>query len=363
MQAERPELRSRPRRAPTSCASSSSPCPTSSRTCPRRPGRGSPSCRTRPTSSWPRRPPPTARSPAAASGRGRGDRLRPDPAGRARSRAPTMSGRRRRRGRPGFRGRSGDRHPGPQDDHRADRDRHRDPAQCGQVGADPQGCAAARTEGDASGEEGRSQEAAAAARKASTAENTTATTRATTAEREVDGQEGRRRTDGHRRRSDGVQRDPHRRLVVGVTPTNPLRAWRSVRAGLRIPGRSATSVGRIERADGRRDRGQARRSWPGSGPWRARWRRARTLRIRTAAGVTSMHSSPRQNSSACSMLMQLRRDQPLQLVAGGGAHVGELLLLGRVDVHVVGAGVLADDHALVDLGAGPDEQRARAPAG
>src|SRR6476646_2114154 len=48
----------------------------------------------------------------------------------------------------------------------------------------------------------------------------------------------------------------------------------------------------------------------------------------------------------------------LEVVRAGGAHVGELLLLGDVDVHVVGAGVLADDHALVDLGARLGEQRA-----
>src|SRR5205814_1035854 len=49
--------------------------------------------------------------------------------------------------------------------------------------------------------------------------------------------------------------------------------------------------------------------------------------------------------------------QPLQLLAGGGADVGELLLLGDVDVHVVGAGVLPDDHVLVHLGGRLDEQR------
>ena len=34
-----------------------------------------------------------------------------------------------------------------------------------------------------------------------------------------------------------------------------------------------------------------------------------------------------------------------------------LRLLGGVDVHVLRAGVLADDHPFVDLDAGPDEQR------
>src|SRR3954470_2493754 len=35
-----------------------------------------------------------------------------------------------------------------------------------------------------------------------------------------------------------------------------------------------------------------------------------------------------------------RRDEPLELLSGRGPHVGELLLLGDVDVHVVGPGVL-----------------------
>src|SRR6478752_8698985 len=45
-----------------------------------------------------------------------------------------------------------------------------------------------------------------------------------------------------------------------------------------------------------------------------------------------------------------RRHDLLEVVGGGGADVRQLLLLGDVDVHVVGAGVLADDHALVDVG-------------
>ena len=44
-------------------------------------------------------------------------------------------------------------------------------------------------------------------------------------------------------------------------------------------------------------------------------------------------------------------------LGGGGADVRELLLARGVDVEVVGARVLADDHALVDLLAGADEQR------
>jgi hypothetical protein len=53
-----------------------------------------------------------------------------------------------------------------------------------------------------------------------------------------------------------------------------------------------------------------------------------------------------------------RRRQVLEGVGGSGTHVGELLFLGDVDVHVVGAGVLADDHALVDLGGGLHEEGA-----
>src|SRR6056297_2377344 len=45
-----------------------------------------------------------------------------------------------------------------------------------------------------------------------------------------------------------------------------------------------------------------------------------------------------------------RRREPDQFVGRGGAHVGELLLLGRVDVHVLATGVLSNDHTLVDLG-------------
>src|SRR5207249_10271920 len=49
------------------------------------------------------------------------------------------------------------------------------------------------------------------------------------------------------------------------------------------------------------------------------------------------------------------RGQLGRVVRGRRAHVGELLLLGDVDVHVVVARVLADDLALVHLEAGPDE--------
>ena len=54
----------------------------------------------------------------------------------------------------------------------------------------------------------------------------------------------------------------------------------------------------------------------------------------------------------------MRRRQQHGVVLAGGADVGELLALQRVDVEVVAAGVLADDHAGIDLLARADEQRA-----
>src|SRR5690606_8629037 len=50
-----------------------------------------------------------------------------------------------------------------------------------------------------------------------------------------------------------------------------------------------------------------------------------------------------------------RRRQDHVLVAASGANVRELFLLGHVDVEIVLTIVLADDHALVDLGTFPDE--------
>ena len=52
-----------------------------------------------------------------------------------------------------------------------------------------------------------------------------------------------------------------------------------------------------------------------------------------------------------------RRREPLGVVRACGAHVRLLLLPADVDVHVFAPGVLADDHALVDVVAGGDEQR------
>jgi hypothetical protein len=53
-----------------------------------------------------------------------------------------------------------------------------------------------------------------------------------------------------------------------------------------------------------------------------------------------------------------RRRELDAVVRRGGAHVGELLFLGDVDVEVVVAAILADDLALVDRLARPHEHRA-----
>src|SRR5690349_13493218 len=53
-----------------------------------------------------------------------------------------------------------------------------------------------------------------------------------------------------------------------------------------------------------------------------------------------------------------RGDEVLEVVGRRGPHVRELLLLGDVHVHVLVAGVLAHDLALVDLLRGLDEERA-----
>src|SRR3984957_12073866 len=52
-----------------------------------------------------------------------------------------------------------------------------------------------------------------------------------------------------------------------------------------------------------------------------------------------------------------RRGQPHRFILRGGADVGELLALEDVDLKVVVAGMLANDHALVDLPAGLDHHR------
>ena len=75
------------------------------------------------------------------------------------------------------------------------------------------------------------------------------------------------------------------------------------------------------------------------------------LRSRIDSGVTSTSSSPAMNSRALSSVIGRGRRQAQRLVVRVRPDVGELLLLGRVDVHVARAAVLADDHPLVDLDA------------
>src|SRR5882762_1061608 len=54
----------------------------------------------------------------------------------------------------------------------------------------------------------------------------------------------------------------------------------------------------------------------------------------------------------------LMRDEANGFVGAGRAHVGLLLFLGNVDVHILLAGILAEDHAFIDLDGRADEELA-----
>ena len=82
------------------------------------------------------------------------------------------------------------------------------------------------------------------------------------------------------------------------------------------------------------------------------------LRRRIDFGVTSTSSSSSMNSSACSSVSSIGGVEHDVLVLAGGADVGQLLRLERVDRQVVVAAVDADDHALVDRDRRADEQAA-----
>ena len=183
--------------------------------------------------------------------------------------------------------------------------------------------------------------------------------------------------DGDRGRLVGERRDgavPAGRRRGSLAPSSRSRPSTSqsapAAAACRRPGVRAGIVKRLEAAQ------PARRSGPPPPRPAALWSRARldwavrrprsawsstALRSRTLAGVTSTHSSSRMNSSACSSESSRGGIRPDQLLGGGGAHVGDLALLGRVDVHVLRAGVLPDDHALVDLDARARRTARRGP--
>ena len=80
------------------------------------------------------------------------------------------------------------------------------------------------------------------------------------------------------------------------------------------------------------------------------------LRRRSDLGVTSTSSSSAMNSRLCSRLRVRKGIRRIAFIGGGGAHVGQLLFAHGVDVEIVVARVLADDHAFVDLHAGADEE-------
>ena len=155
--------------------------------------------------------------------------------------------------------------------------------------------------------------------------------------------DGRASVDGH---------DGHHRAGHG-DPASPGR--RPGRAAGRQRLRRRVGAGPA-RADRRRDSTAAPALARLAARPRSVWSRI-ILRSRTERGVTSTHSSSAMNSSACSSDIG-RGGISFSNVSALRPHVRELLLLRRVDVHVVGAGVLADDHPLVDDLAGADEQLA-----
>ena len=85
---------------------------------------------------------------------------------------------------------------------------------------------------------------------------------------------------------------------------------------------------------------------------------ARACAAAALFGVTSSSSSSRIHSSACSSDIRCGGTRCTRVLGRRGAHVGELLLLHDVDVDVLLARVLADDHALVDPIARLDEHLA-----
>ena len=80
--------------------------------------------------------------------------------------------------------------------------------------------------------------------------------------------------------------------------------------------------------------------------------------MRRDLGVTSTSSSSAMNSMDCSSVSCLKGTRRSGVVGAGGAHVGELLFADAVDVEVVVARVLADDHAFVDFDAVAEEEDA-----
>ena len=120
--------------------------------------------------------------------------------------------------------------------------------------------------------------------------------------------------------------------------------------------RGADAVRSPGRSDGPGQSPSARRSYSRPASRRRSCCERSRFRSRIDAGVTSTSSSPAMNSIADFERDRRWRRQPQRLVVGVRPDIRELLLLRRVDIHVAGPAVLADDHPLVHLDARPDEQ-------
>ena len=152
-------------------------------------------------------------------------------------------------------------------------------------------------------------------------------------------------------------RDPQRRARARRRAARRSTSTASAQRSRRAPSGSSA------RAPGRR-----RRAARGAPDASSRGRAARpstrsvlsstTLRSRTASGVTSTHSSGRSSSSAWSSESWRWGTSRTSTSAVEERMLVRCFSRDGVDVEVVRARVLADDHALVELLAGPDEQRA-----
>ena len=85
------------------------------------------------------------------------------------------------------------------------------------------------------------------------------------------------------------------------------------------------------------------------------------LRMRMLFGVISTSSSSAMNSRDCSRAQHGGRGQLQCFVGAGRAGIGDMLLLADIDDDVLAFGACADDHALVNRHAGPNETCGRGP--
>ena len=158
--------------------------------------------------------------------------------------------------------------------------------------------------------------------------------------------EARRRGGSPRRGIDTRRRGRHRRRPGPHAPAQPHRSRRRAHARLPPPARRRDADGDGVAPAARFALDAAARC------------SSTTLRSRTLCGVTSTHSSSAMNSSACSS--DIGRGGTRRTVSSEPAARLLVSFFSFVGFTSISSGtrVLADDHPLVDLDAGPDEHLA-----